>query len=123
MIVDGVLEAIWAPFQDAAESILIIRQTLRPLRLTKWQMAKLLGGQVLREVSPTILFLVGVAVSFLGYSLWRLLFRKKPEDQLGLPVVGGSKGHKRDFKEVIEEGARKVSRRTRYLETTKLTCS
>ena len=96
-------------FDDIFESILIIRQSLKPLRLTRWQLAKLLVAQVCRQTSPSVLLLASTTVLLLGYFLWAFLFSRKVEDHLGLPVVGGSGQHKFDFQQVVEEGARKVS--------------
>ena len=94
---------------DVFESILIIRQSLRPLRLTKWQLTKLFIAQAYRQTSPFVLFLAGSIVLLLGYSLWTFLFVRKLEDRLGLPVVGGSRQHKLDFQQIVEEAVQKVS--------------
>ncbi|KAI9771200.1 MAG: hypothetical protein M1839_002859 [Geoglossum umbratile] len=73
-------------FDDAFESFLIIRQSLKPLRLTKWQLSKLFIAQVYRQTSPSVLLPACIIVSLLCYSLWQ---------------------HRLDFQQIVEEGARK----------------
>jgi len=95
---------------DILEQITIIRQTLAPLRLTRWQMFKSVVSSVFRKM-PTIAFLLSLSVGFaFVYILWKALNRPKDVEKLGMPILGGSKQHRNDFASIVEEGRRKVSK-------------
>jgi hypothetical protein len=94
---------------DIIESIQIIRATLAPLRLTRWQMFKYMVTSIFRDMRtfPMILLALGSFVVLAFLLTWAK--GRDPVERIGLPVVGGSKQHKLDFKEAVEEGRRLVS--------------
>jgi hypothetical protein len=95
---------------DIIESIRIIRATLAPLRLTRWQMFKYMVASLFRGMHTfsVILLALGSFV-FLAFLLTWVKGRD-PIEKVGIPVVGGSKQHKLDFKQAVEEGRKLVSR-------------
>lgn len=94
---------------DILEQITIIRQTLAPLRLTRWQMFKSVMASVYRTM-PAFVFLIFLSGGLLlSYFLFRAFTGPKDIEKLGLPILGGSKQHRYDFAQIVEEGRRKVS--------------
>ncbi|CAG8960280.1 hypothetical protein HYFRA_00012800 [Hymenoscyphus fraxineus] len=96
-----------APFLDfdILEQFTIIRQSLAPLRLSRWQMFKFMIAHVYRETGPVTIFLLSSGLMLLiTYTSKAIMARKEME--LAIPVLGGSKQHKLDFKQLVEEGRR-----------------
>ncbi|KAE8373287.1 cytochrome P450 oxidoreductase GliF [Aspergillus bertholletiae] len=89
---------------DVLEQIAIIRQTLAPLRLTRWQMLQLMVASIFRDLSWSAIVLLGCSILVTGYLSWRMWMGPSELDRLGLPVLGGSRQHRRDFKQIVEEG-------------------
>lgn len=93
---------------DLIESFNIIRATLAPLRLTRWQMFRYMIASLFRGMSTLFLVLLGVGSLTLLAFLSQMSSRRNTAEKLGIPVVGGSKQHKLDFKAAVEEGKRLV---------------
>jgi hypothetical protein len=92
---------------DILEQISIIRQTLAPLRLTRWEMFQLMVASIFRDLSRSAIVLLGCGILAIVYLAWRTWKRPSEIDRLGLPVLGGSRQHRRDFKQIVEEGKRR----------------
>ena len=92
---------------DIKEQYLVIRQALAPLRLTRWQITKLLVAQIFRQISRVQLALLSIPI-LLSTALV-LHYFLRPKTKLDLPLVGGTKDHTHDFQAVVEEGRRLVS--------------
>jgi hypothetical protein len=80
----------------------IMRQAFAPMRLSRWQLAKLFAAQVHRD-NPVaaklavLIFVVGL--------LWTVSVLTRPgrlDKALGLPLVGASRTLKNDFAAVVE---------------------
>lgn len=93
---------------DLFEQFTIIRQSLAPLRLTKWQMTKSMVAHLVRQLSTLGMILTAIGASIVGMFLWNFFTRPKSLEQLKLPIVGGSYQHKLDFQQTLDEGATKV---------------
>lgn len=95
-------------FSELVEQFRVVRQTFKPLRLTRWQLVRLLAAQIWREMTPAAkLSVAAFAILLIGWVVtW--LSRPKSLERLGLPMVGKSKGRKFDFQQVITEAAKKV---------------
>jgi hypothetical protein len=94
---------------DILEQIAIIRQTLAPLRLSRWQMFKFMVAHVYRQSHPVTIVLFFSVILLLVFFILRAFTGEKGIENLGIPIVGGSKQHKLDFKQLVEEGKRLVS--------------
>jgi hypothetical protein len=94
---------------DIFESIEIIRATLAPLRLTRWQMFKYLVASLFRGMSTLSLVLLALGSFASVVFVLNSVSERDPVEKLGIPIVGGSKQHKLDFKEAVEEGKKLVS--------------
>ncbi|MCJ1261275.1 hypothetical protein MMC22_001139 [Lobaria immixta] len=92
---------------DLFEQFTIIRQSLAPLRLTKWQMTKSMVAHLVRQLSTLGMILTAVGALIVGMFLWNFFTRPKSLEQLKLPIVGGSYQHKLDFQQTLDEGATK----------------
>lgn len=81
---------------------------MKPLRLTRWQMAKMLAAQINRDYPISAkLAILSIVVLFL--CVISVLTRPKTlENLLGLPVLRGSKSRKNDLLSIIKEGKQKV---------------
>jgi hypothetical protein len=95
---------------DLIESYMIIRATLAPLRLTRWQMFKHMLASIMRGVS--ILTLVGLVLIFLGMIVvtLQIFANRSSVEKLGVPIVGSSRDNKFDFQKAVEAGKRMVRR-------------
>ncbi|KAL9122670.1 MAG: hypothetical protein Q9187_000775 [Circinaria calcarea] len=93
---------------DVFEQFAIIRQSLAPVRLTKWQITKFLAAHFLRQLSTLTLVLAASGALIVGlFTVWRFFMQPKTLKQLNLPIVGGSKQHKLDFQQILDQGAAK----------------
>lgn len=104
--IQDVLEE-WARLQ---ESVLVARQALAGLRLSRWQLMRLLATQIWRELSPTsALVLVGVA-ALLAWTMSKTFGRasKSPVEEMGIPLIKKSIFDKVDFREMMEDNAKRV---------------
>ncbi|PWY76063.1 cytochrome P450 oxidoreductase GliF [Aspergillus sclerotioniger CBS 115572] len=89
---------------DLLEQITIIRQTLAPLQLSRWQLFKLMIASILRSTSTLVLVLSAITALIPVLLVWRLWTGNSELDRLGIPRVGGSKQHRKDFRRLVEEG-------------------
>lgn len=91
------------------ENYLVIKQTFAGLRLTKWQIARLIVAQILRDTSPRML--IGISIALALFFIWvtrMVFFPSRSLKRLGIPLVGKSKGNKMDFRKMLEDAAIKV---------------
>jgi len=101
------------------EGYWIIKQSFAGIRLTRWQMTKLLATQLWRELPPGALTVIVLAGSLaLAWAVSTIFLRPaQPSlDKLGIPLVGKSKGRKMNFEQLLEESAKKVCLFGQYLE-------
>lgn len=84
-----------------------MKQTLAPLRLTKWQMTKMIVAQVRRD-HPLIFGLL--ILSAIVTALWIASVVTRPKKlKINLPTLECSRNLKHDFLKVVEEGKRLVN--------------
>lgn len=86
----------------------VIRQTFAPLRLTRWQLTKLVTAQLWRDVTPLARVLIVAVCLLLPIWLASQSLGPKSLRKLGIPLASKSKSRKLDFKEVLEGSAAKV---------------
>lgn len=104
-----IIEAVKEEVLRIQESYMVITQTFAGLRLSRWQLTRLLASQIWRELSPTTAaFVVLLIVVLPLWILSSLLGRKKSAQSLGIPLLGKSKGRKMDFLQMMEDAAEKV---------------
>ena len=90
------------------ENIGIIRSTLTPIRLSRWQLTKLFLAQIWRDADLfTRIVLVLCAVMVSAMILDRLM-RPKSLETLGIPVGGSSKGTRINFQQMLQDSKAKV---------------
>lgn len=84
---------------------MVVRQTLAPLRLSRWQIFKLMT-KILIFSSKTRAFTFFTLLSLIGYIVFRMIWgqREKYPDH-GLPIVKRDDYH---FDDIITEGKRLV---------------
>ncbi|KAI1193514.1 cytochrome P450 oxidoreductase GliF [Nemania serpens] len=103
-----IIEAVKEEVLRIQESYMVITQTFAGLRLSRWQLTRLLASQIWRELSPTTAaFVVLLIVVLPLWILSSLLGRKKSAQSLGIPLLGKSKGRKMDFLQMMEDAAEK----------------
>jgi hypothetical protein len=86
-----------------------MRQAFAPMRLSRWQLAKLFAAQIHRD-NP-VAAKVGVVLFVVGF-FWIVTVLTRPrrlDKELGLPLIGGSRTLKNDFAAVVERGRQMVS--------------
>lgn len=95
-------------FEETIEIWQAIQQSLKPLRLTRWQLAKLFAAQVNRDnpisAKLAILFIVGLFL----YAISVATRPKRLDKVIGLPVLRGSRNRKDSLLNVVKEGKQKV---------------
>ena len=95
-------------YSNFVENIGIIRTTIAPIRLSRWQLTKLFLGQIWRDAGfLTWILLVLLMVTVSALILDRLI-RPQSLEALGIPVGGSSKGTKMDFQQMLEDCKSKV---------------
>lgn len=88
-----------------------LQKTLAPLKL-QWRLIKAYAARSNQE------YPLAASIILLGFffmSLWmvsHLMRHKRLEEELGLPVISGSRTLEKDFVAVIERGRQMVSRST-----------
>lgn len=93
------------------ESYFVIRQSVAGLRLSRWHLTRLLAAQIWRDLPPvTATVLVGTAVFVLAWAVSKLFFTSYGPslEGLGIPLMGQSEGGKMDFRQMMENNAKKV---------------
>lgn len=86
-----------------AENVGIMRATLASIRLTRWQLVKLVLAQLWRDaglVSRVFSLLLAVVVTAVLLDRWT---RPKSLKFLGIPIGGSSSGSKMDFQTMLED--------------------
>lgn len=95
-------------FEDLVEIWQATQQSLRPLRLTRWQLAKLFAAQINRDypisAKLAILFIVGLFL----YVVSVVTRPRRLGNLLGLPVLSGSRNRKDSLLDIVKEGKQKV---------------
>lgn len=95
--------------ESSIEQWQIMRQAFAPLILSRWQVTKLFAAQINRDYP--VAAKVGL-VFFLSVVFWIVSSLTRPrrlENELGLPVISGSRTLEKDFVAVIERGRQMVS--------------
>lgn len=96
-------------YSQFTENIGIIRTTLAPIRLSRWQLTKLFLAEIWRDAGIfTRIFLVLLTITITATILDRLI-RPRSLEKLGIPLGGSSKGRKADFQQMLEESKLQVS--------------
>ncbi|SPO07542.1 uncharacterized protein DNG_10236 [Cephalotrichum gorgonifer] len=106
-IVSGLVEQ----YETVKEQFVVMQQALAPLNLTKWQIARLLAGQVYRDTPPlarfAFIFFVGVflLIALDSVILQPYIFSLR---RRGVPKLTPSNGkHAFDYKPMLLEAAEK----------------
>lgn len=104
------LQQYFFPF---LEQYLVIKQSFAGLRLSRWQIARLLLAQVWRDMTVKAAAYAACAVVLLvGIIIWtcRLVHARAPKSiqELGVPLVGQSKGRRMEFRQLIDAAANMV---------------
>lgn len=90
---------------NIVEPFLVLRQSLAPLRLSRWQLTKMIVKTMISDSPSRGAFVVAIT-SLLLFTSYRIIFGGKrlqmPQD---LPVVKRNDSH---FEKVVEEGRKKV---------------
>jgi hypothetical protein len=94
---------------DILEQFQVIRGSLAPLRLSRWQMTKMFAAHLNRDYPFVFKSFVLLWVAFVLWVLSVLTSPKRLEKKVKLPVLGGSRTLKHDFLKIIQEGKRLVS--------------
>ncbi|KAL2132704.1 hypothetical protein VTI74DRAFT_3467 [Chaetomium olivicolor] len=108
MLGSQLIQSVVEEWSRLQESYLVIRQTVAALRLSRWQLMRLLAAQIWRDMTPfAAIILVALSVS-VAWSVSRIFrfFARSPLDDLGMPLVGGSWGGKLDFRQMMEDNAK-----------------
>ncbi|KAK2051502.1 cytochrome P450 oxidoreductase GliF [Colletotrichum caudatum] len=100
---------------EVLESYQVIRQTFAPLRLSRWQLIRLLVAQLCREASPVAKTVVVATALLVLVSIISWLTRPPSLRRLNIPPAVKSKSGKMDFEEVLEETAKKYPDSPFYL--------
>ncbi|KAK5996286.1 Cytochrome P450 monooxygenase CYP1 [Cladobotryum mycophilum] len=107
MIGSEIIETLQEEYIRLQESYQVVKYSFAGLRLTRWQLTKLLLAQIWRE-SPNVAIGLGVVATLLfAWIISALFFRQRSLASLGIPFVGKSKGRKMDFQQMMEEAAKK----------------
>ncbi|KAF9886946.1 hypothetical protein FE257_010687 [Aspergillus nanangensis] len=93
---------MWSLQSNIIEPYQVLRQSLEPLRLTRWQMTRLIARSMAREVSPG--FTLCLAVTLVLTVLFFATREKQPSYPRDLPVI---KRNDWDFEKIIVEGREK----------------
>ncbi|KAK5633752.1 hypothetical protein RRF57_009467 [Xylaria bambusicola] len=101
------IEAVKEEILRIQESYLVITQTFAGLRLSRWQLTRLLAAQIWRELSPIAALIVVLLIVVLPLWVLSMFFRRKSLQKLGIPLLGKSKGRKMDFLQMMEDAAKK----------------
>lgn len=92
------------------EHYFVIRQSFAGLRVSQWQLARLLLAQIWRDMPPVVVAIVMfTATMTLGWVFSAIFLRPKSLQKRGIPLVGKSKGKKMDFGKMLQDAAKKVS--------------
>ncbi|KAL8704425.1 MAG: hypothetical protein Q9201_002416 [Fulgogasparrea decipioides] len=76
---------------------------MAPIRLSRWQLTKLLLGQFWRDAGFFTRIMSVVLVATVSAMVLDRLIRPESLERLGIPVGGSSKGTKMDFQTVLED--------------------
>ncbi|KAI1174430.1 cytochrome P450 [Nemania sp. FL0916] len=82
----------------------IMRQAFAPMRLSRWQLAKLFAAQINRDYPVAAKVVVALVLAWLYWIVSVLVKPRRLEKELGLPVISGSRTLKKDFAAVVERG-------------------
>ncbi|GIK06103.1 hypothetical protein Aspvir_001746 [Aspergillus viridinutans] len=93
---------MWSLQSNIIEPYEVLRQSLKPLRLSRWQMIKFFVKSLLGEIPPGALVLLAVTCSILV--LYFCMCEKQPVMPRELPVVKAKSYH---FEDIIVEGRKK----------------
>jgi hypothetical protein len=95
--------------EELIEQWQIMRQAFAPMRLSRWQLAKLFAAQVHRDNPVAAKVAVLIFVVGLFWTISVLTRPRRLDKELGLPLIGGSRTLKNDFAAVVERGRQMVS--------------
>ena len=100
--------AMAGKYSRFVENIGIIRETIAPIRLSRWQLTKSFLAELWRDAGLfTRIASVLLGVTILAMILDRLI-RPKSLETLGIPVGGSSSGTKMNFQQMLEDSKAKV---------------
>lgn len=104
---------MWSIQSNLVEPFLVIRQSLRPLKLSKWQFAKLLLRQVAPNVSKTTYAMSALsALLICFYIQYRYLSARPVRLPQELPVI---QSNATDFENIVKQTQLKVSQIESYM--------
>ena len=94
---------MWAIASNITEPYLVIRQSLEPLQLSRWQLTKLFVKTIVAEIPR------GVRISLVAATLMLVVYFVTSKERVAiprdLPVVKGNSSH---FEDIIREGRKKA---------------
>lgn len=93
---------MWNIQNNIVEPYWVIRQSMAPLKLSRWQMAKLFAKAIIADLPVSILTALVAVVLLLALYLKTRSRLRLPRD---LPVVEGRNSH---FEDILKEGREKV---------------
>lgn len=93
---------------EIIEHYQVVRQTFAPLRLSRWQLMKLLAAQVWREASSAAKTIIIATSVLLLLSIIARITRPRSLRRLGIPPAVKSKSGRLNFKQILEDTAKRV---------------
>ncbi|KAH6650457.1 hypothetical protein F5144DRAFT_46442 [Chaetomium tenue] len=112
MIVPQLIQGVLDEIARIQESYAVIRLSVAGIRLSRWQLARLVIAQIWREMSMVgACVLIGAVVSVLGWITSKLFFRPSTPslEGLGIPLLGKSRAGKFDFRQMMRDCAQQLT--------------
>ncbi|KAI0402029.1 cytochrome P450 oxidoreductase GliF [Xylaria palmicola] len=101
------IEAVQDEIIRIQESYMVITQSFAGLRLSRWQLARLLVAQIWRELPPVAAAIAVILIIVLPVWIISRCLGRKSLESLGIPLLGKSSGRKMDFLQMMEDAAEK----------------
>ena len=95
-------------YSRLVENIGIIRQTIAPIRLSRWQLTQLFLAELWRDAGLFTRIVSVLLVVTISAMILDRLIRPKSLETLGIPVGGSSSGTKMNFQQMLEDSKAKV---------------
>lgn len=96
-------------YEEVVEHYNVIRMGFAGMRLTRWQLTKLLAAQLWRELPAYMRLLISLSTLLFPIMLLSWALRPKSLQKLGIPLAAKSKWMSFDFAEVFQRSAEMVS--------------
>lgn len=96
-------------YEELIEHYNVIRIGFAGMRLTRWQLTKLLAAQIWRELPEYMRLLISLSILLFPILLLSWALRPKSLRKLGIPLAAKSKWMSFDFAEVFQRSAEQVN--------------